>query len=138
MNTLTIDYPDTLPDAIQKTREQFEEEARMAMAVKLFEMKWLSSGQAAELAGIDRVTFLLNLHHYNVPMIDLDGEELISDIENAKHCDSVMGWGFPSLPFGPKDYQTQDAHQGDIVKAKTLQKTEQPATQRDSGVPNRG
>jgi len=34
----------------------------MAMAVKLFEMKRLSSGMAATLAGLNRVNFLLNLH----------------------------------------------------------------------------
>lgn len=80
---LQIDYPETLPDALQQTREQFEQEAKTAMAVKLFEMKRISSGMAAQLAGIDRVTFLLNLHRYGVPMIDLTEEELITDLEDA-------------------------------------------------------
>ena len=55
----------------------------MAMAVKLFEMKRLSSGIAAKLAGMDRVTFLLSLHRYGVAMIDLEEDELLSDLENA-------------------------------------------------------
>ncbi|MEA5568254.1 UPF0175 family protein [Anabaena sp. UHCC 0399] len=80
---LKIDYPATLPDALQKTREQFEQEAKWAMAVKLFEMKRLSSGMAAELVGTDRVSFLLNLHHYGVSMIDLTEDELLTDLENA-------------------------------------------------------
>lgn len=80
---LTIEYPDTLPDALQESTEQFEQEARMAMAVKLFEMKRLSSGMAAALIGMDRVSFLLQLPQYGVPMIDLDDEELRSDIANA-------------------------------------------------------
>ncbi|QLE56999.1 UPF0175 family protein [Nostoc sp. TCL26-01] len=80
---LKIDYPATLPDALQKTREQFEQEAKWAMAVKLFEMKRLSSGMAAELVGTDRVSFLLNLHHYGVTMIDLTEDELLTDLENA-------------------------------------------------------
>ena len=44
----------------------------MAMAVKLFEMKRLSSGMAAKLVGMDRVPFLLSLSDYGVPMIDLE------------------------------------------------------------------
>ncbi|MHC5731535.1 MAG: UPF0175 family protein, partial [Nostoc sp.] len=52
MSQLKIDYPETLPDALQQTREQFEQEAKMAMAVKLFEMKRISSGLSAQLAGI--------------------------------------------------------------------------------------
>ena len=58
---LKIEYPENLPDVLQKTREEFEQEARMAMAVKLFEMKRLSSGLAAKLANMDRVSFLLAL-----------------------------------------------------------------------------
>ena len=82
-NQLNIEYPQNLPDILQTTKKAFEEEARMAMAVKLFEMKRLSSGMAATLAGLDRVNFLLNLHRFNVPMIDLEEDELLSDMQNA-------------------------------------------------------
>ena len=80
---LVIDYPASLPDVLQKSRAQFEQEAKMAMAVKLFEMKRLSSGQAARLAGVDRVSFLLNLHRYGVSMIDLDEDDLQADMQHA-------------------------------------------------------
>ena len=80
---LTIEYPETLPDAVGRTREQFEQEARWAMAVKLFELQRLSSGMAAALLGVDRVTFLLKLGDYGVPMIDISEEELLSDMANA-------------------------------------------------------
>ena len=80
---LVIEYPKLLPDVLQQTRADFEQEARMAMAVKLFEMKRLSSGLAAKLAGVDRVTFLMNLHRYGVAMIDLDADDLQADIEHA-------------------------------------------------------
>ena len=55
----------------------------MALAVKLFEMKRISSGIAAKIAGISRIAFLLELHKYGVPMIDLTEEELLSDLKNA-------------------------------------------------------
>ena len=84
LNQIKIDYPKTLPDVLQQTATEFEAEARMAMAVKLFEMKRISSGIAAQLAGVDRVSFLLGLHRFGVPMIDLEKEELLSDIENAR------------------------------------------------------
>jgi len=83
LNQISIEYPENLPDILQVTRESFEEEAKIAMAVKLFEMKQLSSGMAANLAGFDRVSFLLNLHRFNVPMIDLNEDELLSDMQNA-------------------------------------------------------
>ena len=80
---LVIDYPGLLPDAMQTTKSEFEQEARMAMAVKLFEMKRLSSGMAAKLAGVDRMTFLFGLHRFGVAMIDLQEDELTTDFANA-------------------------------------------------------
>lgn len=80
---LTIPYPSFLPDAAQQSRQQFEQEARLAMAVKLFELNRLSSGLAARLAGMSRVAFLLSLHNYGVPMIDLDDDELEADVTHA-------------------------------------------------------
>ena len=80
---LRIEYPDTFLYALQETRGEFEKEAKMAMAAKLFEMKRLSSGMAASLVGMDRVSFLLDLHRYGVAMIDLEEEELLSDVEHA-------------------------------------------------------
>ena len=80
---MIIEYPKLLPDALQQTQEEFEREAKMAMAVKLFELKKLSSGMAAHLVGMERVAFLLSLYRYNVAMIDLDTTELESDEQNA-------------------------------------------------------
>lgn len=80
---LTINYPESLPDVLQQTPAQFEQEAKWAMVVKLFEMKRISSGIAAQILNIDRVSFLLSLYRYNVPIIDLDEADLLSDLANA-------------------------------------------------------
>jgi len=44
MNSFTITYHHTFPEALQVNRDRFETEARWAMAVKLFELGRLSSG----------------------------------------------------------------------------------------------
>jgi len=80
---MQVEYPDNFPDVLAETRQEFELEAKLAMAAKLFEMKRLSSGQAAQMLGMDRVEFLLALHRVGTPAINLTEEELLSDIRNA-------------------------------------------------------
>ena len=80
---LVVQIPQSLPDAMQRSPEEFARDARMAMAVKFYEMKRLSSGMAAQLAGVARVEFLLELHRYGVPVIDLGADEIASDAANA-------------------------------------------------------
>ena len=80
---ILVEVPTNLPDAAQCTPQQFMQEAKLAMAIKLYEMKRLPSGMAASLIGMRRVQFLSELHLYGVPVIDLDETELTEDLNNA-------------------------------------------------------
>jgi len=80
---IVVEVPPHLPDAMQSSWLDFSREAKLAMAVKLYEMKRLSSGMAAALAGVGRVEFLLELHRFGAPVIDLTCEELDADVANA-------------------------------------------------------
>ena len=53
--TMVIEYPQALPAVSNQSPEAFEQEARKAMAVKLYDMGRLSSGRAAQSAGSARV-----------------------------------------------------------------------------------
>jgi Uncharacterised protein family (UPF0175) len=53
-------------------------------AAKLFELGRLSSGKAAQLAGMDRVGFLYELNRIGVPAINLRDEEVEAEILAAR------------------------------------------------------
>ena len=83
MKTMQIDYPESIPAALNLTPESFEEEAKIALAVKLFELGRLSSGQAAALAGMPRVTFILNCHRFGASTVAWDREEIEAEFRDT-------------------------------------------------------
>jgi predicted HTH domain antitoxin len=76
MKTLVLEYPEALETVLNTDEIGFAAEARMALAVKLYEMGRLSSGQAASLAGVNRVHFLLDCPRFGAPSVAWDDEEL--------------------------------------------------------------
>lgn len=69
---------------IPNTADVDDKEARMSLASKLYERGKLTLGQAAELAGYSKETFMQLLAEYNVFLINYSTDEL-EVIENAEH-----------------------------------------------------
>jgi len=75
MKTMTVQIPDNLD----------EREAKTMLAAKLYEKGSLSLGQAAELAGYTKRTFMEVLGRYDVSVFSYSETELEKDILDAQN-----------------------------------------------------
>ncbi|MEO6668113.1 MAG: UPF0175 family protein [Ferruginibacter sp.] len=75
MKTMTLQIPDNLD----------EREAKTMLAAKLYEKGSLSLGQAAELAGYSKRTFMEILSIYDVSVFSYSETELAKEILDAQN-----------------------------------------------------
>ena len=83
MSAVQLDIPDETLISLKTDAESFARDLKVLGAVKLFELGKLSSGRAAQLAGMERVAFLLALRQYQVSPFQMTAEELRQDVLNA-------------------------------------------------------
>lgn len=83
METLAIEVPTETLLALELSPEEMAAELRLAAAMKLYELGRLSSGAAAELAGIPRTLFLTKLADYGIDTFSQTDDELEQERRNA-------------------------------------------------------
>ena len=75
-----LNYPVGLVDAVRLTPEEMERQILLMAALKMFELGKISSGKAAELAGLSRVDFLEECGRYHVSPFNYPDEEVLSEL----------------------------------------------------------
>jgi predicted HTH domain antitoxin len=81
----TISYPDELLETLALREDELPAELAFLAAAKLYEVGRLSSGQAARLAGTDRVSFLSRLAEVGVPAVNLRDEEIEAEVQAGRN-----------------------------------------------------
>ena len=83
MTTITIQCPEEILVALKEDAQSFGRDITLTAAMKFYELGRLSSGRAAELAGLSRVAFLRRAAEFNISAWDLTATELRKDMDNA-------------------------------------------------------
>ena len=84
--TPSIEYPPEILWALQQAPEEFAAEARLLLALKLYEMGKLTTGLAARLAGIPRLRFLFLMGQYGLSPFGENPDELEQDLADARRA----------------------------------------------------
>ena len=80
MSRIEMEIPENTLKVLKLSPQQIAQELRLMGAIKLYELGRLSSGAAAELAGVSRVAFLSMLADFGVPSFDFSKEELEKEV----------------------------------------------------------
>lgn len=83
MKTLSIPYDEGLLVLLGIPPEAFEQEAGFLLALKLFELRRVSAGKAAELSGLSEAGFLFKTSQLHIPVVDLDDDQLDAEFQHA-------------------------------------------------------
>lgn len=78
----TTTLPENFEQAVSLTREEVDQQVRLMAALKMFELGKISSGKAAELAGMSRVEFLDACGRYRVSVFNYSPEELEKELRS--------------------------------------------------------
>lgn len=83
MIQITLNVPETTPEALHVAPERLGAELLLAAAMKLYEAGRLSGGAAAELAGVPKPAFIESLGAYGVAAFRQNAADLQDEAANA-------------------------------------------------------
>lgn len=86
---ITIEVPDELAATLRRTPEELRYDLRLRALAGLVERGLLSSGRAAELAGVSRREFLDWCGRWHVRIHQWDETEIAHDVGYARGGDGV-------------------------------------------------
>lgn len=81
--TLTVQLPGRIREMLNRTPAELSRDMRLYSALMLFQLGKLSSGAAAEMAGLPRVMFLDLCAEYDIPVSQITGDDLRRELSDG-------------------------------------------------------
>ncbi|NET56145.1 MAG: UPF0175 family protein [Symploca sp. SIO2E6] len=82
MPTLSLPYPDDLLVTSGQSPQALEAELTFLLAVKLFELRRLSLGKAADFCRMNKLQFMYELGRLQIPVINLDDDQIADELSD--------------------------------------------------------
>ncbi len=82
--SVTLTLPRDLLDALEGPEDQREQRLKLLIALELFREEKISSGKAAEVAGLSKAQFVDELDRREIPYFTETPEELARQMEDLR------------------------------------------------------
>jgi predicted HTH domain antitoxin len=79
-----MEFNESVLPALQKNPQEFAGEIRLLAAAKWYELRLVSQEKAAEIAGMNRLDFLLAISRLCVSPFQYTAEDVLKEVENVK------------------------------------------------------
>lgn len=79
MVRMTIEVPEGALSALGKAPDAFARELQLVAAIKWYELRLVSQGRAAEIAGLSRAAFVAALGRFGVSPFQVDLDEVLEE-----------------------------------------------------------
>jgi predicted HTH domain antitoxin len=79
MVQVIMEMPEGAFASLKKDPAAFGRELRIVASVKWYELRMLSQGRAAEIAGLSRAEFLEALARFRVSPFQMDADEIVAE-----------------------------------------------------------
>jgi hypothetical protein len=83
MVSVTIEMPEGALAVLRKDPPGFARELRLAAAVKWYELRLVSQGRAAEVAGLSRAEFIAALGRFGVSPFQYGADEILEEADGG-------------------------------------------------------
>ena len=83
MTTIQLELPEDVFSALRRSPREFARELRLAAAIHWYSRGEISQEQAAQIAGVNRVDFLLALASAGIDAVVVDMEDLKQEISRG-------------------------------------------------------
>ncbi|MEI7423285.1 MAG: UPF0175 family protein [Prolixibacteraceae bacterium] len=77
--TISIDFPSDILLALNENETELKKDIKISLAIRLYQLKKLTIGKAAQLSGLSRYDFETLLAEHEIPISNLSLDDVLGD-----------------------------------------------------------
>lgn len=84
IQTISLDFPNDILLALNESETELKKRIKLMLAIHLYKLQKLTIGKAAQLSGLSRLEFEIELSKNEIPISNLTEEDVLNDTEKLK------------------------------------------------------